>query len=179
VESSPCRKGTGGSTWMREGAFLERLSTILLGVRLRCNYCFWGQRRGQELRSRWRGLRQSGRMAFTNYLMQSVIFGWVSMGWARPVWQACVTAALAIGRVLHITDRLQRLNWLQHFPMAGGMVGAQRDVWNTTAAMACVKDIHSPIDDGEARFGPASEWARGQKKRQASINGTVQPERSK
>ena len=98
----------------REELSLERLSTVLLA----CGYgatIVWATNgaRAQKLLA-WAA--PIGRMAFTNYLMQSVIFGWVFYGYGLGLFGTLgVTAALAIGIGVYILQIVLSAYWLQHF----------------------------------------------------------------
>jgi uncharacterized protein len=57
-----------------------------------------------------------GRMAFTNYLAQSVIFGWIFYGYGLGLFgQLGVTSALAIGVAVYIAQVLFSAWWLGHY----------------------------------------------------------------
>jgi uncharacterized protein len=114
---------------------LERLSTILLA----CGYgatIVWATNRasGRKLLA-WAA--PIGRMAFTNYLMQSVIFGWVFYGYGLGLFgKLGVTAALALGVGVYILQIVFSAYWLQHFlygPVEWlwrtAMYGTRQPVW--------------------------------------------------
>jgi uncharacterized protein len=57
-----------------------------------------------------------GRMAFTNYLAQSVIFGWIFYGYGLGLfYRAGVTTAIAIGICVYIAQVMISALWLRHF----------------------------------------------------------------
>jgi uncharacterized protein len=57
-----------------------------------------------------------GRMAFTNYLAQSLIFGWIFYGYGLGLFGgANVTTALAIGIGVYIAQVMISALWLRHF----------------------------------------------------------------
>ena len=76
-----------------------------------------------------------GRMAFTNYLAQSVILGWIFYGYGLGLFgKLGVTSALAIAvRDLHRTGILQRVV-ARPLPLRPGrMAVAHADVWGGAA----------------------------------------------
>ncbi|WP_311966753.1 DUF418 domain-containing protein [Bradyrhizobium australiense] len=57
-----------------------------------------------------------GRMAFTNYLMQSLIFGWVFYGYGLGLFgRLGVAHALAIGIAIYIGQVFFSAWWLRHY----------------------------------------------------------------
>jgi uncharacterized protein len=57
-----------------------------------------------------------GRMAFTNYLMQSVIFGWVFYGYGLGLFgRLGVAAALAIGTAVYALQVAFSILWLRRY----------------------------------------------------------------
>ena len=57
-----------------------------------------------------------GRMAFTNYLLQSIIFGWIFYGYGLGLFGSIrVAAALAIGLLLYILQVFISRWWLRHY----------------------------------------------------------------
>ncbi|MDN4999691.1 DUF418 domain-containing protein [Bradyrhizobium sp. GCM10027634] len=57
-----------------------------------------------------------GRMAFTNYVAQSVIFGWIFYGYGLGLFgRLGITAALAIGIVVYIAQVLFSAWWLRRY----------------------------------------------------------------
>jgi uncharacterized protein len=129
----------------REELSLERLSTVLLA----CGYgatIVWATNgaRAQKLLA-WAA--PIGRMAFTNYLMQSVIFGWVFYGYGLGLFGTLgVTAALAIGIGVYILQVIFSAYWLQHFlygPVEwlwrSAMYGTRQPLWRFVAVGGSVK----------------------------------------
>ena len=104
--------------WLRLGwraeVALERLSTVLLA----CGYAATIILAANKTRARkllaWAA--PIGRMAFTNYLMQSVIFGWMFYGYGLGLFgKLGVAAALAIGIGVYILQIVFSAYWLQRF----------------------------------------------------------------
>jgi uncharacterized protein len=57
-----------------------------------------------------------GRMAFTNYVAQSVIFGWIFYGYGLGLFgKLGITQALAIGVAVYIGQVLFSAWWLRHY----------------------------------------------------------------
>ena len=57
-----------------------------------------------------------GRMAFTNYLAQSVIFGWIFYGYGFGLFgRVSVGAALTIGIAVYVAQVLFSAQWLRHY----------------------------------------------------------------
>jgi uncharacterized protein len=127
--------------WLRLGwraeLSLERVSTVLLA----CGYgatIVWAanRARGRKLLA-WAA--PIGRMAFTNYLMQSVIFGWVFYGYGLGLFgKLGVTSALAIGIGVYILQVVLSAYWLQRFlygPVEwlwrSAMYGTRQPLWRT------------------------------------------------
>ena len=125
--------------WLRLGwraeLSLERVSTVLLA----CGYgaaIIWAanRARGRKLLA-WAA--PIGRMAFTNYLMQSVIFGWVFYGYGLGLFGKLeVTAALAVGIGVYILQVVFSAWWLQRFlygPVEwlwrSAMYGTRQPLW--------------------------------------------------
>jgi uncharacterized protein len=102
-----------GSGWRTE-LLVERLGTVLLA----CGYgaaIMWATQRatGRKLLA-WAA--PIGRMAFTNYLMQSVIFGWLFYGYGLGLFgKLGVTAALAIGIGVYVLQAAFSAVWLQRY----------------------------------------------------------------
>lgn len=104
--------------WLRLGwraeLSLERLGSVLLA----CGYgaaIIWA-----TVRTRARKLlawaAPIGRMAFTNYLMQSVIFGWVFYGYGLGLFgKLGVAAALVVGIGVYVLQVAFSAYWLQHY----------------------------------------------------------------
>jgi uncharacterized protein len=122
--------------WRAELA-LERLSTVLLA----CGYgavIVWATNRARA-RKLLMWAAPIGRMAFTNYLMQSVIFGWVFYGYGLGLFgKLGVTAALAIGIGAYLLQIVFSAYWLRHFlygPVEwlwrSAMYGTRQPLWRT------------------------------------------------
>jgi uncharacterized protein len=128
--------------WLRLGwradLSLERVSTVLLA----CGYgaaIIWAanRARGRKLLA-WAA--PIGRMAFTNYLMQSVIFGWVFYGYGLGLFGKLeVTAALAVGIGVYILQVVFSAWWLQRFlygPVEwlwrSAMYGTRQALWRVS-----------------------------------------------
>jgi uncharacterized protein len=127
--------------WLRLGwradLSLERLSTVLLA----CGYAatiVWATNRATG----WKLLAWAapiGRMAFTNYLMQSVIFGWVFYGYGLGLFgKLGVAAALAVGIGVYVLQVVLSAYWLQPFlygPVEwlwrSAMYGTRQPLWRT------------------------------------------------
>jgi len=57
-----------------------------------------------------------GRMAFTNYLAQSLIFGWIFYGYGLGLFgRLGVVTALAIGLFVYAGQVMISVQWLKHF----------------------------------------------------------------
>ncbi|HEY0569852.1 MAG TPA: DUF418 domain-containing protein, partial [Xanthobacteraceae bacterium] len=57
-----------------------------------------------------------GRMAFTNYLAQSVIFGWIFYGYGFGLFgRVGVLTALAIGVAVYVAEVVFSAQWLRHY----------------------------------------------------------------
>jgi uncharacterized protein len=102
------------SPGMEGGPLVERLGTVLLA----CGYgatVVWAANRA-ETRKLFSWAAPLGRMAFTNYLLQSVIFGWVFYGYGLGLFgKLGVAAALAIGIGVYILQVFFSAFWLQRF----------------------------------------------------------------
>ena len=109
---------THENDWLRLGwrteLLVERLGTVLLA----CGYAaaiIWAteKAKGRKLLA-WAA--PIGRMAFTNYLMQSVIFGWLFYGYGLGLFgKLGVTAALAIGIGVYVLQVAFSAYWLQWY----------------------------------------------------------------
>ena len=99
--------------WRAELA-LERLGTVLLA----CGYgaaVLWAtDKTGARKLLAWAA--PIGRMAFTNYLMQSVIFGWLFYGYGLGLFgKLGVAPALAIGTGVYVLQAAFSTYWLQRY----------------------------------------------------------------
>jgi uncharacterized protein len=105
--------GWVGAGWRTE-LLVERLGTVLLA----CGYAAaiisaTAHARGRKLLA-WAA--PVGRMAFTNYLMQSVIFGWLFYGYGLGLFGTLgVMAALAIGIGVYVLQAACSAVWLQRY----------------------------------------------------------------
>lgn len=121
--------------WFRSGwrteLLVERLGTVLLA----CGYgaaIIWATEnaRGRKLLA-WAA--PIGRMAFTNYLMQSIIFGWLFYGYGLGLFgKLGVSAALAIGIGVYLLQVAFSAVWLQRYlygPVEWLWRGAMYGTW--------------------------------------------------
>ena len=104
--------------WLRLGwrmdLSLERLSTVLLAFGYAAAIVLAADKAKARKLLAWAA--PIGRMAFTNYLMQSVIFGWVFYGYGLGLFgKLGVTAALAIGVGVYILQIVFSAWWLERF----------------------------------------------------------------
>ncbi len=99
--------------WRAELA-LDRLGTVLLA----CGYAaaiIWATRNalGQRVLG-W--ARPVGRMAFSNYLLQSLIFGWIFYGYGLGLFGTLgVTSALGIGICVYVVQVVFSAFWLRRY----------------------------------------------------------------
>jgi uncharacterized protein len=83
-----------------------------------------------------------GRMAFTNYLAQSLIFGWIFYGYGLGLFgRLGVTSALAIGVVVYIGQVFFSAWWLRRF-----RYGPVEWLWRTLMYGVPQPMLHSPIE---------------------------------
>ena len=116
---------------------LERLATVLLACAYGATIVWATNRAGARQMLAWAA--PIGRMAFTNYLMQSVIFGWLFYGYGLGLFgKLGVAAALAIGTGVYILQIVFSAYWLQHYlygPVEwlwrSAMYGARQPLWRT------------------------------------------------
>jgi uncharacterized protein len=128
--------------WLRLGwrgeLSLERLSTVMLA----CGYgatVVWAANKART-RKLFAWAAPLGRMAFTNYLMQSVIFGWVFYGYGLGLFgKLGVAAALAIGIAVYILQVVFSAFWLRRFlygPVEwlwrSAMYGTRQPLWRVS-----------------------------------------------
>jgi uncharacterized protein len=109
---------THENEWLRLGwrteLVVERLGTVLLAFGYAA-LILWAtqQARGRRLLA-WAA--PIGRMAFTNYLMQSVIFGFIFYGYGFGLFGKLeVAAALAIGIAVYVLQVAFSAYWLQRY----------------------------------------------------------------
>jgi uncharacterized protein len=127
--------------WLRSGwrveLSLERVSTVLLASGYGATIVWAANRARARKLLAWAA--PIGRMAFTNYLMQSVIFGWVFYGYGLGLFgKLGVTSALAIGIGVYILQVVLSAYWLQRFlygPVEwlwrSAMYGTRQPLWRT------------------------------------------------
>ena len=127
--------------WLRLGwraeLSLERLGTVLLACGYGATIVWATNRAGARPLLAWAA--PIGRMAFTNYLMQSVIFGWLFYGYGLGLFgKLGVAAALAIGTGVYILQIVFSAYWLKRFlygPVEwlwrSAMYGARQPLWRT------------------------------------------------
>lgn len=102
-----------GVSWRTELS-VERLGTVLLACGYGAAVIWLANRAGTRPLVAWAA--PIGRMAFTNYLMQSVIFGWLFYGYGLGLFgKLGVAAALAIGTGVYILQGVFSAWWLQRF----------------------------------------------------------------
>lgn len=148
---------THENEWLRVGwrteLFVERLGTVLLA----CGYgaaIIWAMEKptGRKLLA-WAA--PVGRLAFTNYLMQSVIFGWLFYGYGLCLFgKLGVAAALAIGigiYVLQVAFSAYWSRWYLYGPVEWLWRGATYGAWQP--------------------FRRSREWGRSTRKREISLPG--------
>jgi uncharacterized protein len=104
--------------WLRLGwraeTSLERLGTVLLACGYGATIVWATNRAGARRWLTWAA--PIGRMAFTNYLMQSVIFGWLFYGYGLGLFgKLGVAAALAIGIGVYILQIVFSAYWLKRY----------------------------------------------------------------
>jgi uncharacterized protein len=104
--------------WLRLGwraeLSLERLGTVLLACGYGATIVWATNRTGARQLLAWAA--PIGRMALTNYLMQSVIFGWLFYGYGLGLFgKLGVTAALAIGIGVYILQIVLSAYWLKRY----------------------------------------------------------------
>jgi uncharacterized protein len=116
---------------------IERLGTVLLAGGYGAAFVWLANRAGTRPLVAWAA--PIGRMAFTNYLMQSVIFGWLFYGYGLGLFgKLGVAAALAIGTGVYILQVVFSALWLQRFlygPVEwlwrSAMYGRRQPLWRT------------------------------------------------
>lgn len=125
-----------GAGWRAELS-VERLGTVLLACGYGAVVVWLATRAGTRPLVAWAA--PIGRMAFTNYLMQSVIFGWLLYGYGLGLFgKLGVAAALAIGTGVYILQVVFSALWLQRFlygPVEwlwrSAMYGRRQPLWRT------------------------------------------------
>lgn len=102
-----------GVGWRAELS-VERLGAVLLACGYGAAVICLANRAGTRRLVAWAA--PIGRMAFTNYLMQSVIFGWLFYGYGLGLFgKLGVALALAIGTVVFILQVVFSAWWLRRF----------------------------------------------------------------
>jgi uncharacterized protein len=98
----------------RIGFSLDRLATLLLAIGYAAAIIgFVSTRRGMTMLA-WAA--PLGRMAFTNYLAQSVIFGWIFYGYGLGLFgRVDVVTALAIGICVYVAQVMISAQWLRYY----------------------------------------------------------------
>jgi uncharacterized protein len=98
----------------RIGSLVEPLGTILLALGYGAAIIgIANLKRGRKLLG-WAA--PLGRMAFTNYLMQSLIFGWIFYGYGLGLFgRLGVTSALTVGIAVYIGQVFFSRWWLRHY----------------------------------------------------------------
>ncbi len=102
-----------GLGWKAELS-VERVGAVLLA----CGYgasIIWASGKAQ-VRKLVAWATPIGRMAFTNYLLQSVIFGWIFYGYGLGLFgRLGVAAAFAIGVIVYVLQIALSAFWLQRY----------------------------------------------------------------
>ena len=98
----------------RIGFSLDRLATLLLAIGYAAAIIgFVSTRPGMTMLA-WAA--PLGRMAFTNYLAQSVIFGWIFYGYGLGLFgRLDVVTALAIGICVYVAQVMISAQWLRYY----------------------------------------------------------------
>ena len=98
----------------RMGASLERLATLLLATGYAAAIIgFVSTRPGKRMLA-WAA--PLGRMAFTNYLSQSIVFGWIFYGYGLGLFgRVGVVTALGIGICVYVAQVLISAQWLRYY----------------------------------------------------------------
>src|SRR5450432_564503 len=114
ASEAPTWLGLGLSLPRRVGFSLDRLATFLLAIGYGAAIIgFVSTRPGMKMLA-WAA--PLGRMAFTNYLAQSVIFGWIFYGYGLGLFgRIGVVSALAIGVCVYIAQVMISAQWLRYY----------------------------------------------------------------
>ena len=106
-----------GGTWeLPDGAasgVVDTLSDLALSVGYAAGILFLCTRGWAEVVLRWAG--PMGRMAFTNYVMQSIIFSAVFYGWGLGLYGMSAAPALAIGAGVYALQVVGSTIWLRGY----------------------------------------------------------------
>jgi len=98
----------------RIGFSLERLATLLLAIGYAAAIIGSVSTRPGMAMLAWAA--PLGRMAFTNYLAQSVIFGWIFYGYGLGLFgRVDVVTALAIGVCVYVAEVMISTQWLRYY----------------------------------------------------------------
>jgi uncharacterized protein len=93
---------------------LERLGTVLLAFGYGAVILWVSDKARTRLLLAWAA--PLGRMAFTNYVMQSVVFGWLFYGYGLGLFaKVGVATALAIGTTVYAAQAVFSAHWLLHY----------------------------------------------------------------
>ena len=92
---------------------LERLGTVLLAFGYGASI-IWAFEE-TRVRSLLAWAAPLGRMAFTNYVMQSVVFGWLFYGYGLGLFANGVATALAIGTSVYAAQVIFSAQWLLRY----------------------------------------------------------------
>jgi uncharacterized protein len=119
----------------RADLLVERSGTVLLACGYGATVVWAANRAGTRKLFSWAA--PLGRMAFTNYLMQSVIFGWVFYGYGLGLFgKLGVAAALAVGIGVYLLQVVVSALWLRRFlygPVEwlwrSAMYGTRQPLW--------------------------------------------------
>jgi uncharacterized protein len=121
----------------RIGFSLDRLATLLLAIGYAAAIIgFVSTRPGMTMLA-WAA--PLGRMAFTNYLAQSVIFGWIFYGYGLGLFgRLDVVTALAIGVCVYVTQVMISAQWLRYYRF-GPIEWLWRSLMYGTAQPLCIR----------------------------------------
>ena len=99
--------------WRAEQSF-ERLGAVLLAGGYGASIIWATEKARTCMLVAWAA--PIGRMAFTNYLLQSVIFGWIFYGYGLGLFgRLGVAAAFAIGVIVYASQVAFSALWLQRY----------------------------------------------------------------
>jgi uncharacterized protein len=98
----------------RIGFSLDRLATLLLAIGYAAAILGFVSTRPGTTMLAWAA--PLGRMAFTNYLAQSVIFGWIFYGYGLGLFgRLDIVTALAIGVCVYVAQVMISTQWLRYY----------------------------------------------------------------
>jgi uncharacterized protein len=93
---------------------IQELSTVLLAIGYGAAIIYFADTPVGKRMLAWAA--PLGRMAFTNYLAQSVVFGWIFYGYGLGLFgRVGAATALAIGICVYIVQVLISIGWLRYF----------------------------------------------------------------